>query len=364
MAETSSAPLAITGPEWLVRCQRACDEGRLKVAVDRVYALANHAPPKKIEWFCGPVSLVRHWLAYFDQPGVGANITKSVILRLETDARKQLEAREGGLSSIALLRTPAMQRAALAGREIRAVLESSIAEIHVGVLPAIKRWIRRLPARPNVSDSSWTPYGDDNALLFAEVCGSRRLRTRDTAPAAMALLDLGSLAGWVVLHEAVCWVAARPTVAAIDESGRLHAKSGPALTFGDGWTHYSWKGVQVPSWIIEAPEKINVDSIDRQINPWIKRCMIDVLTPERYIAQGGALCVAEDETGRLWRRQWRGFGDDTWAAVEVVNGTAEPDGSFKHYFLQVPGHVRTAREAVAWTYGMTERQYSNLSIRT
>ena len=45
------------------------------------------------------------------------------------------------------------------------------------------------------------------------------------------------------------------------------------------------------------------------------------------------------------------------AAVEVVNGTAEPDGTRKHYFLQVPPTVRSAREAVAWTYGLTEQRY-------
>jgi hypothetical protein len=43
--------------------------------------------------------------------------------------------------------------------------------------------------------------------------------------------------------------------------------------------------------------------------------------------------------------------------VEVVNGTPEPDGTHKRYFLQVPPTVRTPREGVAWTYGLSERQY-------
>ena len=41
----------------------------------------------------------------------------------------------------------------------------------------------------------------------------------------------------------------------------------------------------------------------------------------------------------------------------MINGTPEPDGSHKRYFLQVPPTVRTPREAVAWTYGLSERQY-------
>ena len=38
--------------------------------------------------------------------------------------------------------------------------------------------------------------------------------------------------------------------------------------------------------------------------------------------------------------------------VEVLNATAEQDGTRKTYFLRVPPTVRTAREAVAWTFGM------------
>jgi hypothetical protein len=44
--------------------------------------------------------------------------------------------------------------------------------------------------------------------------------------------------------------------------------------------------------------------------------------------------------------------------VEVVNATAEPDGSQKTYFLRVPPETRTAREGVAWTFGMAEQEYA------
>ena len=37
--------------------------------------------------------------------------------------------------------------------------------------------------------------------------------------------------------------------------------------------------------------------------------------------------------------------------MEVVNATAEPDGSHRRYFLRVPPTARTAREAVGWTFG-------------
>jgi hypothetical protein len=71
---------------------------------------------------------------------------------------------------------------------------------------------------------------------------------------------------------------------------------------------------------------------------------------------------AEDETGILWRKTW--LASDAWAAVEVINATPEPDGTRKHYFLQVPPNLRTAREAVAWTYGIAPERYDRLVMRT
>ncbi len=43
--------------------------------------------------------------------------------------------------------------------------------------------------------------------------------------------------------------------------------------------------------------------------------------------------------------------------VKVVNSTPEPDGSRREYFLRVPPTVRTAREAVAWTFGLAADAY-------
>jgi hypothetical protein len=32
--------------------------------------------------------------------------------------------------------------------------------------------------------------------------------------------------------------------------------------------------------------------------------------------------------------------------------------------LQVPGHLQTSRDAVAWTYGMTAVEYARIATRT
>jgi hypothetical protein len=184
---------------------------------------------------------------------------------------------------------------------------------------------------------------------FHDVCGLQR-----QTEALRGLWQIADNASWIAPHRHVCWLSERPQVVRHDARGRLHCADGPAVSYADGWSACAWKGVLVPSWIIEHPEFVTVRAISAAQDPQIRRCMIDVLTPERFIAGGGAYRVSEDEAGVLWRQRWRW---EAWAAVEVVNGTPEPDGTIKRYFLQVPANMRSAREAVAWTYGLPEQRY-------
>ncbi len=50
--------------------------------------------------------------------------------------------------------------------------------------------------------------------------------------------------------------------------------------------------------------------------------------------------------------------DEPIVMVEVLNSTPEPDGTRKTYFLRVPPTMRTAREAVAWTFDMDGAAYA------
>ncbi|MGK4422445.1 DUF6745 domain-containing protein, partial [Klebsiella pneumoniae] len=58
---------------------------------------------------------------------------------------------------------------------------------------------------------------------------------------------------------------------------------------------------------------------------------------------------------RLYRRNVPD--DEPIVMVELVNASPELDGSLKTYMLRVPPTVRTCREAVAWTFGMTVDQW-------
>ena len=70
----------------------------------------------------------------------------------------------------------------------------------------------------------------------------------------------------------------------------------------------------------------------------------------RFLETAEAELKAQDDFGKLWTTQVRLGGEPTHL-VEVVNATAERDGTYRRYFLRVPPTMRTAREAVAWTFG-------------
>jgi hypothetical protein len=103
----------------------------------------------------------------------------------------------------------------------------------------------------------------------------------------------------------------------------------------------------VPSWIVDEPQGITLRWIDAQIDPLVRRAMIDIVTPERFVEAGGADCQASDGTGTLWVRKWsyRGSVIDAWAAVEF------PTRGGGRSFHCVPSHVRTPKEALAWLFG-------------
>lgn len=54
---------------------------------------------------------------------------------------------------------------------------------------------------------------------------------------------------------------------------------------------------------------------------------------------------------KLWNLHPRP-GREAVSVVEVVNATPEFDGSYRHNFLRVSPWAGSAREAVAWTFGL------------
>ncbi|MFE3019492.1 DUF6745 domain-containing protein [Streptomyces sp. NPDC059256] len=172
------------------------------------------------------------------------------------------------------------------------------------------------------------------------------------------LARVAAHAGWWWPHEKVVVMCERPTVLHRDEAGRLDSGEGPALAFPDGFSLYAWRGMPVPAAFLDELSSIDASRIRNEENAELRRVMLEHYGYDRYLAESGAKPMHKDESGILWRIELAD--DEDVVMVEVVNSTAEPDGTFRTYWLRVPPTTRTAREGVAWTFGLQEQAYEPL----
>jgi uncharacterized protein DUF6745 len=358
LSERQRAELAVYGARWNALRQSTSppDEAAVRDSIDKAYAAAGLGPPREIAWEDGPADLAVAWSRRRHMAGdsVHAVVVDAVRRKAElaVDRAIALSVRMALTGEPGLARLPAYC----------ASVDEALLRLGERALPILPiRFLDFFSRRRNRATFAGSGFSLQSAAWLGalqylhDVCGL----VRQTGPAA-GLWELAKHACWMLPHEQICWLIRRPTLIRCDASGRLHAADGPALRFGSDGTVYAWKGIIVPGRLIDRPDLIDIRAIDAAHDPQIRRCMIDIMTPQKFIEQGGAHRIMEDDTGVLWRQRWRW---EAWAAVEVVNGTPEPDGTNKHYFLQVPPTVRTPREGVAWTYGLSERQYKP-AVRT
>jgi hypothetical protein len=359
LSQGQRAELAAYGARWNALRQStgpATDQTGVYAAVELAYAAAGLPPPRDIVWQESPAELAVAWAR--GRSAAGDSVRSQVVDNVRRRAELAVDRAVSLSVRMALASEPGLARLPV----FCASIDDAVQRLGERALPILPRRLADFFPRPRMRASfagsgfSFQSAAWLGALQYLhDVCGL----TRQTGSLA-GLWELARSAIWMAPHERVCWLMHRPARIRRDANGRLHAPDGPALCFGTRCEVFAWKGILVPARLIEHPESIDVRAIEAAHDPQIRRCMIDIMTPQRFIEQGGAYRVVEDETGILWRQRWRW---EAWAAVEVVNGTPEPDGTYKRYFLQVPPTVRTPREGVAWTYGLSERQY-RLVMRT
>jgi len=367
LTPAQKAQLQLYSDRWMAvrRSTAPVDRTAAEQGVVLAYRSAGLAPPTKIEWCSGPIQLARTWLETVDKNRAGPNVRHRVI----TQALEQAGRNVGGYRRsdwrLGIDPTRLATRDPL-GTEVNDAVLNAAELFRPSVWSQFwrrttRRWAREPQAErpPSFTQAGMSQHDSGWLALYQylhDVCGFEQEMAK-----LGGLWQVAANMGWIVPHERICWISERHNILKGDAQGRLHSADGPALQYPDGWTIHAWKGVQVPGWIIQNRERITAAEIAKQRDRVIRRCMIDILSPEKYIATGDPIAMSRDETGILWKKRWQ---LDMWAAVEVINGTPEPDGTLKHYFLQVPADVTSAREAVAWTYGMTPAQYAKLSLRT
>lgn len=218
------------------------------------------------------------------------------------------------------------------------------------------------------SDSWWHLPGE---TLFHEVLGpmstldyvmqmrqyqenGEAILDRASGSVLDALVALTHESYWLLMgqHDVIC--AATPRLE-YDTARRLHCENGPALVTRDGHELFALEGVWVPRDCVVAPRLIELKDIETQPDEGARARMIETYGLGRYVKESGALLWDKSEFGELyWKSQ---HAQSPLLVVRVRNRTPESDGSYTEHWIRVPPHVATAREAVAWTFAMEERDY-------
>ena len=253
-----------------------------------------------------------------------------------------------GALAVALL-TGAVSEAGPVAAELAA---QGCAAVHPGAsLRARLREDLPAPARSALLDAV---YGQHDAGWLAAFAALGRTDDPPLAP----LAGLARSAGWWWAYDEVAVLTERPAEVHRDNVGRLHRGDGPALAYPDGYALHAWRGMPVPTDLLAELPRLTANRITAEPNAELRRIMLEHYGYERYLREAGARRVHHDECGTLWRLTFRD--DEPLTMVEVVNATPEPDGEHRVYWLRVPPRTSTAREGVAWTFGLTAEEYAPL----
>ncbi|HTJ40283.1 MAG TPA: hypothetical protein VL738_44365 [Dactylosporangium sp.] len=217
------------------------------------------------------------------------------------------------------------------------------------------------PASPGPSAPAAEPV-EAAPMFSAGPVGAVWASTGKPADAALhAVQPLAGLAGvarsasWWWPYANVAILSDRPDALHRDNIGRLHAADAPALHYSDGYALHAWRGMPIPSELVDRLAHLTHREIAGERNAELRRVMLEHFGYERYLREAGARKVSQDECGVLWRLTFAD--DEPLTMVEVINSTPEPDGTSRVYWLRVPPDTTSAHAGVAWTFGLTEAEY-------
>ncbi|MFF9576378.1 DUF6745 domain-containing protein [Streptomyces rubiginosohelvolus] len=311
------------------------DRAAAEAGVRRAYRTAGLAEPDRIIWAASPRAAVGTVEKLTD---AGRSVREEVRTRPWADERRRMYDELGPAGWSALWSATGAQlwetTAALAER-IRAGVVADLAP-----RPQDEGAVRLvlLDAVLGQHDAAWLAAFDGHGDRLA------------------GLAEVARNAGWWWPYENAVVITERPDVLHRDEAGRLDHGEGPALAYGDGFALHAWRGMPVPAAFLDELSSLTPERIRAEENAELRRVMLEYYGYDRYLTESGAEPVHRDETGILWRIALDG--DEDVVMVEVVNSTPEPDGTYRTYWLRVPPTTRTAKDGVAWTFGLEGAAYA------
>jgi hypothetical protein len=103
--------------------------------------------------------------------------------------------------------------------------------------------------------------------------------------------------------------------------------------------------------VIRAPERLTREDWSDARNIEVRR-VIQERMGARFIAELGGAVLDEGLRGILYEVDLRGDPERVARYVQVRDASTQ-----REYYLRVPPQIRTADEAVAWTFGLAAGEY-------
>lgn len=141
-----------------------------------------------------------------------------------------------------------------------------------------------------------------------------------------------------------------------DAQLRIHNVNGPAYRDPKGNTKYYIKGVEVPEYVVMQPEKISFNLILKEKNQEVKSIMLERFGIKQFVSRSKAKVIDShfEKQGESQLLEIDlGRGERGYFAKLVCPTT------LKEYLLRVP-QTKSLKEAIAWTFGMSEEEYKPL----
>ena len=247
-----------------------------------------------------------------------------------------------------------------AARAARAALDALDARAALAALDALaardgSRALHRFTAWCIQSRSWGWWWRFDLSYLSTTYIGARQLGKPSVENWSRPIYEAFLAGAWLIhfTDDTLYWVA-KPTVHTESAENawngrRLHSETTAALESAVERLYF-WHGILVPAFVVVRPDWITLKHIADEENAEVRRILIERFGAERYVVELGATREQADDYGELYRVARPD--DSDLVMVRVINSTPEPDGTSKVYWLRVPPTIESAREAVAWTFGI------------
>ena len=167
--------------------------------------------------------------------------------------------------------------------------------------------------------------------------------------------ELMQHAGWVMPYENICFISERQSKINLDERGRLHCETGPAIAYSDGFSVHAWHGTIFPEeWLQIKPSAS--DAVYMQ-NGELRRVACEMLGWDTILNELEAVSIDKDNDPEIGELVEVSIRYEPQKFLRVRCGTG------RNFALPVPPEMTTARQANAWTWGLGANQYKP-EIRT